>query len=877
MQFMTNEAPQPDEKGKAIGQKGKFKFLRRLRDPDEQKWQKELHLEKPADEEEEIPVELEEPDDGTISSAQTDVEQKCLRLLGLLEEYYARGDDDKEHFKQAVLLSSEANIDALLKVLEGGTTDSLEDDQTDNLHKGMAVKIQELLSVPEVKNKLFQVLKTEGANFKRAYPILRKVARRKKVTELAPREIVKLYLKDKRTKGKLHETTKAAIGNLEKHRKQAQTDAQTEFTIASPPTKGWLIAQELLEYKKQLKENGFAKTESRKKLVDRVLDGVAHGEKMFLVGSTGTGKTQLAMLVADLINETGFEIVSWHEGTTPRDLFGYREIGTDDQGRIRSATKKGPVALAITDGKIVIHDEYTAGTTRSQLAAKGQMNAKAGQQTHLPGFNGELFTVPEGFGEIFTGNPRDERTKAREHMDPAILRMLSGMKVSYMPSEELFKVILAELIDDVGFLHLSRSDVELIHRVTKAAELMQMCHNREIDKLQASPAKDLIAKVFGDRLDEVHMDNNFLDTGTALRLFQGWDLEKAKGRSFAQFLHEKISGFLEDPKSDIDRDEKKLAQTIFEVCNVLTANGAVHVPVIQNDTQYILPSKLAEVLKKEPTRRSPLPAGAAPGVAPGGNPPPPSGSFEDHIDRLPTLTPEEKAKLKEMMSDQNYQRAVAAAQELQQSCRVPTKAEIIEELKKLTTERLKEICEMMEKPTLLVVPANSFDEKVEAMNQHKHYIHQRGQENAYVNSDSNSPYRNAPQMARMKVSIVDGFIHPKPPKSGVSSKLGERRDHYTSEFTAKNMKHIDKDEYAVLMQMSLIEAQASSDNKKIIDNWESGDGTLTFLDPDSLTKPALVAFGYFSSSSRRVRFSADFPELDTVSLRGRAAVQVFEY
>ena len=91
------------------------------------------------------------------------------------------------------------------------------------------------------------------------------------------------------------------------------------------------------------------------------------------------------------------------------------------------------------------------------------------------------------------------------------------------------------------------------------------------------------------------------------------------------------------------------------------------------------------------------------------------------------------------------------------------------------------------------------------------------------------------------------------------------------------MKHIDKDEYAVLMQMSLIEAQASNDNKKIIDNWESGDGTATFLDPETLTKPTLVAYGDFYSDDRRVCFNAYYPEYDNVRLWGRAAVQVFEY
>ncbi len=245
-------------------------------------------------------------------------------------------------------------------------------------------------------------------------------------------------------------------------------------------------------------------------------------------------------------------------------------------------------------------------------------------------------------------------------------------------------------------------------------------------------------------------------------------------------------------------------------------------------------------------------------------------SFYSHLDGL-TLTHDEKQKLKEMMTDANYQKAVEAAQELHKDCKVPTKEYIIAELKKLSVSQLKNICEMQKKPTLLIVPPASFADKVKAMNEHKHYPNQG---NTFVYKYENSPYKNAPTMTTGRISIVDGTIHPKPPKSGVSTELKFRRDHYDSLFMSKNLGHIDKDEYAVLMQISLIEAEKTGNNSLIIDNWKAGSGTASFIDPTTLINASLVACAIFDSDFRQVYFYAGCPDDDYVTLRGRSSFQV---
>ena len=244
-----------------------------------------------------------------------------------------------------------------------------------------------------------------------------------------------------------------------------------------------------------------------------------------------------------------------------------------------------------------------------------------------------------------------------------------------------------------------------------------------------------------------------------------------------------------------------------------------------------------------------------------------------HLDNLP-LTPDKRKKLKEMMTDANYKRACQAALELQPNCKLPTQEYIIAQLLNLPLKQLKNICGLQEKPTLLIVPPASFDDKVIAMNANKHYNHAKGQDNAYVNPNANSPYKNAPTMTMGKISIADGIIHPKPPQSGVSTKLGLRRDYYDGIFTAKNLGHIDKDEYAVLMQMSLIEAQQANNHCLIIDHLEDWRSTTTFLNLRGLTNTGLVAYAYFNSDIRQVRFYADPPDDVIASARARSSVQV---
>jgi hypothetical protein len=563
------------------------------------------------------------------------------------------------------------------------------------------------------------------------------------------------------------------------------------------------------------------------------------------------------MLVADLVNDEGFEIVSWHEGTNPRDLFGYREVGQDEEGRIKSGTKKGPVAIAITEGRIVIHDEYTAGSTRTQLSAKAQMNARVGQKTRIPGFNGDVFTVEEGYGELFTGNPRDDRTKNREDMDPAVLRMLSGIKVPFMPADELFKIILAEIIDDTGLLPISKADVELIKRLTQASNLMQMCHDREIDELKRSKYKDSISQIFGDKLEEVHLDKSFLDTGTLMRMFKGWDLERARGRKFGDFLRDQLSRFIDDPKFDTDKEERKLAKTILEACGVSPA------AISQEEAgehPYILPSEIGSL-------------------------------FEERIDEDPTGEGDEdndddpdselNEKLKEIVNNQyDLAFSMLVISGLYNSRGGhPSKSLVKKLLKENISLKQLEVINQMQKPVLQLVPNHTCEEYQTALNKNKPMVNTAGKpqvdanvsdwmKTAFVRANTRDNAETG-RITGWRVVITEGADAPAILNGDDTSKtLGERCAWFKSTLEDEDILGIDIKSYMLLQMAGFMKRPP-----RPVDDVLGSDKTWTMLNAEEIFDN-VVAGGLWVVLDNRVVLDGYRTDRQYVNARFRASVGV---
>lgn len=768
-------------------------------------------------------VEMPEDTDETVEVSD-DIRTKALVLLGLIEEYFVRPENESNEIQELNELANENNLAILLTKLKKDR-ETPGNNEPVNVKDSIKQQIQLLLATKGVKDYFFGILKQETEYFQTAKPTLQRIALLQRLKEKIASGITRFYLRDKRSKGKLMATTARTIGELEEKKVEADREEGRLKANADTQTQSWLMVQELLEYKKQLRETGFAKTKSRKDLIEHVLSDIAHDNKVFLVGSTGTGKTQLAMLVSELVNKKGFEIVSWHEGTTPRDLFGYREVW-QDEGGIKSGTKKGPVTIAVTDGHIVIHDEYTVGSTRAQLSAKAQMNARVGKKTKIPGFGGEVFTVKEGYGEVFTGNLKDERTKAREDMDPAVLRMLSGIKVTFMPANELFKIILAELIDDTGLLPLSSTEVMLIKRLTQASELMQMCHDREINKLEQLEHKDSIKQIFGGRIEEVRLDKCFLDTGTLLRMFKGWDLKRARGQKFSTFLKDQLDCFIDDPKFDIDKEERKLAKTILETCGVLD-EALPHTEIPPKP--YIPPSKIGTLFNEM--------------------------IDEDIIDDEDRDLDEDLEK----MIDSQYDSALTLLETsglYNPSERThPSKTHVKKLLaQNISSDQLK-VINQIQNPVLQLVPKLTCEEYETALNKNKPMILNNSalHGNAVITDWVRNAFGRAntrdnaeAHITGWRVVITEGADAPTLlPGDSINRNLKERYEWFKNNFENKGISGIDIKSY-MLLQI----AGFAKSTPRPVDDYQESDETWTMLNAEEIFENLIVSGSFFNAICR---------------------------
>ena len=161
----------------------------------------------------------------------------------------------------------------------------------------------------------------------------------------------------------------------------------------------------------------------------KIMDDLASGNNVFLVGSAGTGKTTLAENVAYAINgrqphdgqEPPFVVINCNQWTSPTDLKG---------GQTIEGYKEGGMIEAWRDGKVLILDEMpkldanTAGILNDALAKSAKKEVVI--------FNGQNEAVKKHphFGCIATGNTTGRATSGNyvgnNKQDLSLLDRFSG-------------------------------------------------------------------------------------------------------------------------------------------------------------------------------------------------------------------------------------------------------------------------------------------------------------------------------------------------------------------------------------------------------------------------------------------------------------------
>ena len=139
-------------------------------------------------------------------------------------------------------------------------------------------------------------------------------------------------------------------------------------------------------------------------------------------------------------------VLSGHAGITPSEFIAKMGLQGDEKGGTQTYTQLGKVLKAFVDGNIPIIDEIDLIPNDVLMRIKhlftmkpGKMYApqEDGNQTH------KLLTTTV----IATANIKSAKHADRQEMDPAIVRLLPGTEVKYLPKEETYDLALANIIE----------------------------------------------------------------------------------------------------------------------------------------------------------------------------------------------------------------------------------------------------------------------------------------------------------------------------------------------------------------------------------------------------------------------------------------------
>jgi hypothetical protein len=530
-----------------------------------------------------------------------EIRRRALETLHLLDEYNrVKLEPSKASLgTKDDLLEGVESLDDFLAALDtskekGGEKKA--EPQEKYRREELAGRIKELLSEPQVYQLLRQSLTKETERFVAVQPLLSRLHKLRQVQEIAFERIHTLSLESKRQHGKIVGSVQTTIEKLSRLSREAEEEELRLEEEASPLEKGWIASQRLLEYKQQLKKDRFVMTPSRRAILDDMIAKLGSKGRVLLLGSNGTGKTELAAKALKLVSN-GYHLVPWQEATTGQDIFGRQEIRRQN-GHVESGLRPGPMTRAIeakgNEPAGVLHDELNLGSLRTIYLLKKLWNSRPGQEVDVPVLD-EKRMLPLNYAEVYTANPKDERTSNREEFDAGITRVLGGMNVPFLAQNEQEQIILAKLIDENGVLHLSKSEAQTIRELVASAVMTQQCFDRAFADL-GDEALAEIKSMTG--ISDLRLTKKFLDPGRLMEMFDTYEQKRAEGMNVADYLSAELKRFFAEFEVE---EERNIALAILKLKGVLTADSTAVEPHVQvmskpGEKPYLLPSELAFVV-----------------------------------------------------------------------------------------------------------------------------------------------------------------------------------------------------------------------------------------------------------------------------------------
>jgi len=295
-----------------------------------------------------------------------------------------------------------------------------------------------------------------------------------------------------------------------------------------------LHLKQLKEYKKELTVGKIVETDYVKKEAEDIVKNLLAGKPVLIYGHLGSGKTELAMHIAKKYIGKEALVISGSKNTNQSELYGHQilnineikkadldlfekevenkfkvwcaenlKVDENEKNRahdrilqiyltqFKSGTVSdfflGPIYRAMEEGRPIIIDEVNAIPHEVLISLNHILTRRVGDKVNVQQNSGSSVEVGAGFGIMMTGNLNQgqETYVDRQDMDPAFLSRLHKLEYDYLPQsveglleesgkeDELFQLILAEIMDRVGNIEAPEDSIKKIWNLSKAARITQ--------------------------------------------------------------------------------------------------------------------------------------------------------------------------------------------------------------------------------------------------------------------------------------------------------------------------------------------------------------------------------------------------------------------
>ena len=209
----------------------------------------------------------------------------------------------------------------------------------------------------------------------------------------------------------------------------------------------------------------FAFTQSSKRLFSLLHRALESSEAVLLVGDTGTGKTRVCQLFAELAGKQ-MHIVNCHQQTETSDLIGGyrpRRQSSTEGGGAPFVWNDGPLVKAMKQGDMLLVDELSLSEDSVIERLNSVLDNHSLALTEKGGSELEVVQAKRGFTLVATMNPSGDFGK--KELSPALRNRFTEIWVPPLSTEEEVRSILDVRASGMQPTSLPTEIMELIVRM----------------------------------------------------------------------------------------------------------------------------------------------------------------------------------------------------------------------------------------------------------------------------------------------------------------------------------------------------------------------------------------------------------------------------